>query len=144
LDTPSLTFEALEIGHRYADYELPVSPETIEAYCRALGSDVAVYRSGPEAERWFRGAIAPPTLPAMVTPPRVSFSGWRIPTGAVHVAQEWESLGPIRPGDRLRLQTLLADKTLIDGRQHVVLDTSVRAASGDHVARGRMTLLWPR
>lgn len=143
MDIPSLTFETFEIGRRYADRELVVSPETIEAYCRALGGHNPLYEPGPDAQRLFHGAIAPPTLPVMVTPPRASFSGWRIPSGAVHLAQEWESLGPIRPGDRLRLQTHLAGKTLAKGRRQVLLDTSVSDASGSAVARGRMTLLWP-
>lgn len=144
MERPELVFASLEVGRRYGDRRVPVSAELTEAYCRAIGTDNPVYRPDARAQRLFQGPIAPPSLPVIFTPPRVGIPEWRIPPGAIHTAQEWESLRPVRPGDVLRVQIVLSEKVAREERRDVVFDTLVLDTRSEPVARGRMTLRWPR
>lgn len=140
---PELVFDRLEVGQVHCDRSVTVSPEIVRAYCAALGTDHDLYR-GHEGGGEAREALAPPTLLAMWTPPRVCFEGWTIPQGGVHTAQEWQSLRPVRAGETLRQRVTVGELLRHHERRYVVFDATFENSAGAVVARGRMTVLWPR
>lgn len=139
---PALTFERLEVGQVYSDRTVTVSAEVVRGYCTALGTHHPVYR-GREGDSGGSGALAPPTLAAMWTPPRVCFEGWTIPQGGVHTAQDWQSLLPVHVGETLRQRVTVSEVFRREERRYVVFDATFENNAGAVVARGRMTVLWP-
>ena len=144
MERAELTFDKLNVGQVYADRLFNVTPDLIKAYCLAIGTNNPVYEKGESAQALFHGPIAPPTLPVMWTPPRVCVQDWIIPAGGIHIAQEWESLDTVRPGDILH-EKIYVKKTFVrNSRRYVVFEAIFQRMSQEVVAKGRMTVLWPK
>jgi hypothetical protein len=137
-----LTFERIEVGACYADRQITVSPELIAAYCGAIESGGNRYDPADAARRGPQ--VPPPSLPVIWTPPRVSFAEGTVPPGGIHTAQRWENHRPIEAGESLRLRIVAQQKYARDGKNYVVLESSFEDLEGELVARGVMTLIWPR
>lgn len=140
-DLPELTFDVMVQGQIYARRHYDITAELIDAYSTAIGAPRRmVARSGGCAT----AQLAPPTLPAMWTPPRICCDRWRIPVGGIHTRQEWQSFAPVVADAILELELELVRKWVERERRFVLFESRFRDTSGALVARGRMTVLWPK
>lgn len=138
---PDITYDRIEVGACYADREREVSASLIRAYAEAIESDNGRYQSAGTGKP---GQIAPPSLLAMWTPPRVSFTEWTVPPGGIHTEQQWESLRAVRAGEVLRQRIVAREKYIRDGKNYVVYESTFESRDGELVARGIMSLIWPK
>lgn len=140
-DLPELTFDVLTQGHIYARRRYDITADLIDAYSMAIGAPRRIV-ARPHSEAGAQ--LAPPTLPAMWTPPRICCDRWRIPVGGIHTRQEWQSLAPVFAGTVLDLELELVRKWIERERRFVLFESRFRDASSALVACGRMTVLWPK
>jgi hypothetical protein len=134
-EAPDLTFEAMTIGDVYADTMVEVTDAVIDRYREAIATGL---RKNAES------TFAPPTMAAMWTVPRVMFRDWNVPVGGLHAGQRWESVRPVKAGDRLRVRVSVKEKTVRKGRPWVVFESRLTDPEGSLVARGEMTIVWPQ
>lgn len=140
-DLPELTFDVMVEDQIYARRRYDVTAALIDAYSAAIG---APHRTVTLRDGGASVQLAPPTLPAMWTPPRICCDRWRIPVGGIHTRQEWQSLAPVTVGTVLDLELRLARKWVERERPFVLFESRFRNAAGALVALGRMTVLWPK
>lgn len=124
---PELTYERIVAGEVYAEREIEVSPAAA-AYAAAVGA-----KESPAF-----------LMAASWTVPRVSFSRWRVPPGGIHARQTWRSIRPLVPGTSVRLRTRAKEKFHSKSRPYVVFESVIEDGSGAELARGEMTILWPK
>jgi hypothetical protein len=124
---PELTYDRIAPGDIYAEREIDVSPEAVAAYAAAVGAK--------EAPAFL--------MAASWTVPRVSFSKWRVPPGGIHARQTWQNFRPIRRG-KVRLRTTAREKFQSKSRPYVVFESVIEDGAGVLLAKGEMTILWPR
>lgn len=98
---------------------------------------------GATTEEYLRGEMAPPTFPTTF---RVPLEGLSIEASRVlHGEQEYVFHRPIRPGDRLRCKSRVADVYEKEGRSgrmtFVVTETEGRDEAGELVFVGRSTII---
>ncbi|MBI3372606.1 MAG: hypothetical protein HY017_12750 [Betaproteobacteria bacterium] len=131
---PELSFERIVPGEVYAEREFDVSRAEAAAYASALAEGTGI---APDP------AGIPFLMAASWTVPRVSFSDWRVPPGAIHARQTWSGLEAVRPGTRVRVRTTAKETYRAKGRPYVVFESVVEDLEGVPLARGEMTILWP-
>lgn len=124
---PELTFDRIVVGETYAEREIDVTQEMVAAYAAAVGA-----RAAPAC-----------LMAASWSVPRVSFLGWQVPGGGIHARQTWQSFRAVLPGSRVRLRTTACEKFHSKSRPYVVFETVLDDPAGV-LARGEMTVLWPR
>jgi hypothetical protein len=139
---PELTFDRIVVGACYAERQVEISRELILAYCEAVGAGTERYR--PAGDETHKVTIAPPSLPVIWTPPRVSFTDWDIPPGGIHTTERWENCRPIRTGETLQCRIVAQDKHTRDGKNHVVFEATFTSSAGELVARGLMSVIWQK
>lgn len=125
---PELTYDRIVVGEVYAEREIDVSPEATAAYAAAVGAKAAP--AFLMAASW--------------TVPRVSFSKWRVPPGGIHARQTWHGSRPIVLGSKVRLRTTAKEKFHSKSRPYVVFESVIEDGAGALLARGEMTILWPK
>jgi len=125
---PELTFDCIVVGETYAERDIDVTDEMVAAYASAVG------------------AKAPPAylMAASWSVPRVSFLKWQVPAGGIHARQTWQSFRTIPSGGRVRLRTTAREKFHSKSRPYVVFESVIEDHAGGVLARGEMTILWPR
>jgi hypothetical protein len=136
-----LTYDRIEVGACYADREVTISSALIAAYRGAIESDDERCRPNGAGED---DQVAPPSLPVIWTPPRVSFSSWTVPPGGIHTAQRWENRRALCAGEVLRERIFASEKYARDGKNYVVFEAKFEDRAGELVARGSMSLIWPK
>lgn len=139
---PELTFAKLAVGACYADQEVTVSAELVAGYRKAIGADETDHFEAETAGREVE--TAPPTLPIIWTPPRVGFADWTVPPGGIHTAERWEIIRPVRVGEVLHERISAQEKYTRNDKNYVVFEATFEDADSQLVARGVMTLIWPK
>jgi len=125
---PELTYDRIVVGEVYADREIEISPAAAASYAASIGA-----KESPAF-----------LMAASWTVPRVSFSKWRVPPGGIHARQTWKSFRRIVPATRVRLRTTAKEKFEAKSRPYVVFESVLEDEAGEPLARGEMTVLWPK
>jgi len=125
---PELTYDRIAVGEIYAEREIEVSSAAADAYAVAVGA-----KDSPAF-----------LLAASWTVPRVSFSRWRVPPGGIHARQTWQSFRRVAPTAKVRLRTTAKEKFEVKARPYVVFESVLEDETGEPLARGEMTVLWPK
>ena len=125
---PELTYDRIVVGEVYADREIEISPATVASYAASVGA-----KESPAF-----------LMAASWTVPRVSFSKWRVPPGGIHARQTWHSLRRIVPTTKVRLRTIAKEKFEAKSRPYVVFESVLEDEAGALLAKGEMTVLWPK
>lgn len=119
------------IGKDLGVAEFIASPELIQQYIEGID----------DRHPWYEGKspFGDPVAPALIFN-GVSglFTGWRLENafGNLYTRQEWELHRPVKPGERLSVAGRVADRYNRRNRDIVALETTLRNAQGDVVARG--------
>lgn len=106
-----VTEEALkQIGKAAEPRTLDIERGAIRRFAEAVGDENPLFNNDRDARKTrFGGMIAPPTfcrsLMAAVPDVKLDMPGFRGLDGG----SEWEYLEPIRPGDRITVQSKIAD-----------------------------------
>jgi acyl dehydratase len=106
-----------QIGKLGEARTLDVERGAIRRFAEAIGDDNPVFNNEREARKTrFGGMIAPPTfcrsLSAAIVDVKLDMQSFRGLDGG----SDWEYLEPIRPGDRITVQTKIADLRESEGR----------------------------
>ena len=113
-----VTEEALkQIGKAAEPRTLDIERGAIRRFAEAVGDENPLFNNDRDARKTrFGGMIAPPTfcrsLMAAVPEVKLDMPGFRGLDGG----SEWEYLEPIRPGDRITVQSKIADLRESAGR----------------------------
>jgi hypothetical protein len=123
-------FHALRRGEVLPPFSLCVSGEEVREYIEATGGDPAVWcHTVPPL------ALAALTLAGLM-------DQVPLPPGAVHVAQELESVAAVRHDETVEAQLSIAQQSVRQGTNVVVFALEVRR-EGRTVLRGRSTVMAP-
>ena len=131
-----LTFDGMVVGDVLVDSTITVTAELIAEFRRSITTDTA--SSGAVDD-----GIAPPTMAAMWTVPRVMFREWNVPVGGIHARQRWQCGRPIRAGSVLHVHISLKEKYVRKERPWVIFESRLSDSEGAEVACGEMTVVWP-
>jgi acyl dehydratase len=106
-----------QIGKMGEARTLDVERGAIRRFAEAIGDENPLFNNEQEArKRRFGGMIAPPTfcrsLSAAIVDVKLEMPQFRGLDGG----SEWEYFEPIRPGDRITVQTKIADLRESEGR----------------------------
>lgn len=106
-----------QIGKLGEARTLEVERGAIRRFAEAIGDDNPVFNNEREARKTrFGGMIAPPTfcrsLSAAIVDVQLNMTSFRGLDGG----SDWEYFEPIRPGDRITVQTKIADLRESEGR----------------------------
>jgi len=127
-DLPELTYDRIRVGEVYAERDVDIRPPAVAAYAAAVGA-----KSCPAF-----------LMAASWTVPRVSFTKWRVPGGGLHARQTWQGFHPMPVEGRIRLRTTAREKYHAKARPYVIFESVIEDLSGVVLARGEMTVLWPK
>lgn len=126
------------IGRKSAKATIPVEELHIQRFARAIGDDNPLFNDAAGAKKTgHKGLIAPPTF--------ATIFGFESPSATgdldfdyaklVHGEQEYEYHRPLRPGDRITVQTKIVDIFQKEGKTGT-MDFLVTEMTG-HDQRGR-------
>ena len=136
-EAPDLTYDGMTVGDVFVDTSVTVKAESIAEFRRAIQAG-----AGPAVIG--EGTCAPPTMAAIWTVPRVMFREWNVPVGGIHARQRWQCAKSIHAGSELRIRISLKEKFVRKERPWVVFESRLTDASGEEVASGEMTIVWPQ
>lgn len=134
-----LTFEKLRVGTVYPEVHYQFTPEQVAKWVSSFEDDtVAVTGGGKPAE----GSEVPAALTSLYVLDAILKAYPNRPKGNVHAKQDFVWYSPVRIGDVLATEVIVADKYRKRGRRYVVTETRTRNQDGRLVATGRMTSIF--
>jgi acyl dehydratase len=120
----------------------------IRRFAEAIGDPNPAFNDeGAARKTRFGGMIAPPTFyRSMSSPiPNIELPSTGIGFRGLDGGSEWEFLQPVRPGDRITVQSKLADLREAEGRLgpmiFIVIETSYTNQFGEQCATQRSTAI---
>lgn len=144
-----LIFDDITIGMEFPPVEFVVTEELVEKYSRAMGDPNPIYLDEKTAEReGFDGSIAPATIVCIYAIPSALLSGYKPkvipPPGNIHYRQEYEFFQAARPGDVIRIRSVVINKEVRKGRKFVTIESEYTNPNGKKIAVGRITPVWAK
>ena len=133
-----------QIGKTGESRTYEVERGAIRRFAEAIGDDNPLFNSEREARGTrFGGIIAPPTFYRSLMAPIPEVSLGMESSGGLDGGSDWEYFRPIRPGDRITVQTKIADLRESDGRLgpmvFITTETSYTNQFGELCALQRST-----
>ncbi|MBI3328407.1 MAG: hypothetical protein HYZ81_17110 [Nitrospinae bacterium] len=119
------------VGKDLGVQEFIASAELIQQYMDGIADRHPWYNG----ESPFGGPVAPALIFNGVSG---LFTGWRLENafGNLYTRQEWELYTPVRPGERFNVAGRVSNRYIRRNRDIVAVETTLRNAQGDLVARG--------
>ncbi len=144
-----LLFDDLEPGAETPPYTVVMTAETIRAYAAAIGDDNPIHQDEDAAKAaGYRGLVAPPAtvgiygrvsnLLGAYTPKR------KPPPGVIHAGQLFEFSGVVLAGDVIVSRGRVLEKAVRKERKFVTFETLHDNQRGQRVARGEISVIWPK
>jgi acyl dehydratase len=138
-------FEELEDGATFSSPERVVTRDDVDAFVRLSGDDNRLHTDDAFArEAGFTGRIAHGALVVSIATGLAWQSGMLTDTTlAFRTIEDWKFSLPVYPGDRIALQSTVADRRPIP-RLHaglVAFDLQLTNQDGQVVSTGRLRLL---
>ena len=140
-------FDKLQPGDKIAGPEFAATRQTIRDFCDGsldynplhLDDD---YMKGSFGKTQFGGVI----MHGMTNFGLISrmLTDWLYPQGGIHRRLETRWLAPVRPGDTIQPQGVIAAKKVTAGGRWVSLDIQVRNERGEQIARGEALVEFPK
>jgi acyl dehydratase len=138
---PEPTYDALGVGRRFADYELPVAPDLVRAYARAVDNPALAQ----QADAPVGTSLGDPSLLVIFgITRRVLARAGRVPAGGILARQDYEFCRPLRLGERIRTRSSIADKYEKRGRRYVHLRCEMIDDDGNRVGQVDSHIIWAR
>lgn len=110
-----------------------VTEEPVSAYLRAVGDYLPVYRET---------GLAPPLFGVALALGRI-LEQFRLPAGAIHSLQEFDTLRPIETGSSLRTQAFLERERERGGLRFLTFGVNMQPPAGNPALAIKTTLLIP-
>ncbi len=142
-----LIFDDISIGMEFPPVEFVVTKELVEKYSRAMGDTNPLYADEKVAAlEGFDGSIAPATIVCIYAIPSALLSGYDPkvipPPGNIHYRQEYEFFQAARPGDVIRIRSVVINKEVRKGRKFVTIESEYSNQKEERIAVGRITPVW--
>jgi acyl dehydratase len=120
------------VGRDFGGFEFDITPAVVENYIAGTGDDNSWYRNDSP----LRGPVAPALILHSAVFRR---HDWYLPNvfGNLHARQEWQGFTPIRPGDKLRSRSVIADRYTRRDREYVVNECFILNPDGRIIQRSR-------
>jgi acyl dehydratase len=137
-----------QIGKTSAPSVYEVERGAIRRFAEAIGDPNPLFNDERQARKTrFGGMIAPPTFGRALGSiiPDVTLKGLGERFRVLDGGSDWEYFEPIRPGDRITVQSKLADLRETEGKigpmVFIVMETSYTNQFGELCATQRMTVI---
>lgn len=134
----SQNFDDLVVGTVYPPVEYRMTPEQVATWVEAFEDDTVAPASGGEAP------LVPAALTSLYILDAVLKAYPNRPKGNVHAKQEFVWYSPVRVGETLSTEVIVADKWIKRGRRYVQTETRTKNQAGKLVATGRMISIFAR
>lgn len=138
MNETSQNFDDLVVGTVYPPVEYRMSAEQVGIWVEAFEDDSVPAASGGEAP------LVPAALTSLYILDAVLEAYPNRPKGNVHAKQEFVWYTPVRVGESLYTEVIVADKWIKRGRRYVQTETRTKNGAGKLVATGRMTSIFAR
>lgn len=139
MSEPTQNFADLVVGTVYPPIEYRISAEQVRTWVAAFEDDtINVASDGQEVP------IVPAAMTSLYILDAVLKAYPNRPKGNVHAKQEFVWYSPVRVGETLSTEVIVADKWIKRGRRYVQTETRTKNKLGTLVATGRMTSIFAR
>jgi len=138
MSEPTQNFDDLVVGTVYPPVEYRMTAEQVGIWVEAFEDDSVPAASSGEAP------LVPAALTSLYILDAVLKAYPNRPKGNVHAKQEFVWYRPVRVGEALYTEVIVADKWIKRGRRYVQTETRTSNAAGQLVATGRMTSIFAR
>ena len=144
-----LIFDDISIGMEFPPVEFVVTEELVEGYAGAMGDRNPIYADEKVAAmEGFDGSIAPATIVCIYAIPSALLSGYDPkvipPPGNIHYRQEYEFFRAARPGDVVRIRSVVINKEVRKGKKFVTIESEYSNQKEEKIAVGRITPVWAK
>lgn len=144
-----LLFDDIEPGAETPAYAVVMTAETIRAYAAAIGDDNPIHRDEAAAKAaGYPGLVAPPAtvgIYARISNLLGAYNPKRKPPpGVIHAGQVFEFSGLMLAGDTIVSRGRVLEKAIRKERKFVTFETLHDNQHGQRVARGEISVIWPK
>jgi len=138
-ELPVLTYEALAVGQRFSDTTMPITPEMIRNYGRAVHNAALVAQADAPAGT----PLVDPSLAILFGIARRALrNDARLPPGGILAAQDFELERALRARETVRTRPVVADKYEKRGRRYVQLRCELVDESGARIGCVDSFIIW--
>lgn len=137
MSEPTQNFADLVVGTVYPPVQYRITAEQVGKWVAAFEDDTVAV-----------GGNEPPLVPAALTSLYILDAVLKAypnrPKGNVHAKQEFVWYTPVRVGEALSTEVIVADKWVKRGRRYVQTETRTKNDAGQLVGTGRMISIFAR
>ena len=140
---PPLLLRDLHVGRTFRTLPFLVTPELVDAFCKAVGDENPLFRNAEAAKAaGYPRCVAPPGLAGIFG--RQAYLGdYSMPGGGVLAGQTIEFHSPGFVGDQYLVNSTVVDLVEKNGKPRVTFESVARRAEGKIVAVVRVVAMWP-